>query len=289
MPIRINLLAEQQAAEEARRRDPVKRALWAGGFVVGLVLLCSGYVQLKLIRLKSELARQEAQWKRNEPTFLQVSNEVREAVSIRNKLDSLQRYATNRFLWANVLDALQHPTTEKVRVVNLKGEIGLAEHKQVLVSTSLFVNLPPKRWWKLGSEAPKTNVLEAARALLNAITNRPDLVSYQPHLVSSLNVTTNPIQIFAKVEVVKPETVTERISVSLRARDYSNSRVTQDEFYKAVTNAPCFRQFLGKTNSSVQPELLKPKEDPSDLINSTDPFIPFTVEFFFPGRIRSDD
>ena len=28
MPIRLNLLAEAQAAEDLRRRDPVKRALW---------------------------------------------------------------------------------------------------------------------------------------------------------------------------------------------------------------------------------------------------------------------
>ena len=34
MPIRINLLAEAQAAEEMRRRDPVKRALWGASIVV---------------------------------------------------------------------------------------------------------------------------------------------------------------------------------------------------------------------------------------------------------------
>ena len=39
MPIRINLLAEAQAAEEMRRKDPVKRAVWIGGFVIFLVLL----------------------------------------------------------------------------------------------------------------------------------------------------------------------------------------------------------------------------------------------------------
>ena len=34
MPIRLNLLAEAQALEESRRRDPVKRAVWAGVFLV---------------------------------------------------------------------------------------------------------------------------------------------------------------------------------------------------------------------------------------------------------------
>jgi len=38
MPIRINLLAESQALEEMRRRDPVKRAIWVGVLVVSLLL-----------------------------------------------------------------------------------------------------------------------------------------------------------------------------------------------------------------------------------------------------------
>ena len=47
MPIRINLLAEQQAAEELRRRDPVKRAIWVAGFFVVVVVVWSGYLQFK--------------------------------------------------------------------------------------------------------------------------------------------------------------------------------------------------------------------------------------------------
>ena len=34
MPIRLNLLAEAQAAEEARRRDPVKRAVWMAALII---------------------------------------------------------------------------------------------------------------------------------------------------------------------------------------------------------------------------------------------------------------
>ena len=37
MPIRINLLEENLVQEEQRRKDPVKRAVWIGGFVVFLV------------------------------------------------------------------------------------------------------------------------------------------------------------------------------------------------------------------------------------------------------------
>ncbi len=290
MPIRLNLLAEQQAAEEARRRDPVKRALWGGGFAVALVLLWAGSVQLKLSRVKAEMVGHEAHWKKVEPAFLQMSNDFRESGLIRRKLDALQRYSTNRFFWANTLNALQRVGDDKVRVVNLTGNIGFAEHKQVLVSTSMFINLPPKSWWKWSSEPLKTNVLEAARALLGAITNRPDMARYQPELISTLIVTTNPIQIVAKVEVVKPETITERATLVMRARDYSTPPDKRmDGFNSAITNASYFKQFLGKTNSTVQPELLKSRDDATDMVNPGDLFIPFTVEFFFPDKIRSND
>ena len=47
MPIRINLLAEAQALEDLRRRDPVKRASWAGLLLVLLVLVWISSLQLK--------------------------------------------------------------------------------------------------------------------------------------------------------------------------------------------------------------------------------------------------
>ena len=47
MPIRINLLAEAQALEEMRRKDPVKRAALAAGALVCLALVYSSYLQLR--------------------------------------------------------------------------------------------------------------------------------------------------------------------------------------------------------------------------------------------------
>ena len=39
MPIRINLLSEALAEEDLRRRDPVKRAIFIGVFLVALSLV----------------------------------------------------------------------------------------------------------------------------------------------------------------------------------------------------------------------------------------------------------
>jgi CubicO group peptidase (beta-lactamase class C family) len=56
MSIRINLLAEQQEAEEARRRDPVKRGLWVGVSVIALTVLFSISLQFRLNSARATLA-----------------------------------------------------------------------------------------------------------------------------------------------------------------------------------------------------------------------------------------
>ena len=48
MPIRINLLAEAQAAAELRRKNPVKRGIWIGSFLVCVVLLWIAKLQLDI-------------------------------------------------------------------------------------------------------------------------------------------------------------------------------------------------------------------------------------------------
>ena len=55
MPIRINLLAESQALEDMRRRDPVKRAIWVGVFLGLVILAWSSSLQLKAMVAKGKL------------------------------------------------------------------------------------------------------------------------------------------------------------------------------------------------------------------------------------------
>ncbi len=290
MPIRLNLLAEQQAEEEARRRDPVKRAVWAGAGLVALIVLWSVSLQFQISSLKSDLARQEARWKDIEPKFLQVSNNFRDAGLIRKSLESLAKHVTNRFLWANSLEALQHSTDERVRVVTLTGASLVTEQKPAVFSTNLFFDVPQRRWWQWRAEPLKTNVTELANRLLGTVTNKPEFVRYQSTLTSSLVVSTNPIQVAAKIDVIKPETATEKVSLTLRARDYgSPPGKLVDRFYQGITNAPFFKGFLGRTNSGVQPESIQSREDRTDSINPGDLYIPFTVELNFPERIRANE
>ncbi|MEO5802616.1 MAG: hypothetical protein ABIR24_03735 [Verrucomicrobiota bacterium] len=122
MPIRINLLAEAQAAEELRRRDPAKRTLWATGFAVGLVLLWCLSVQAQIMRANSEFKKHQAHWVSIEKRHAEVTENLKEAATIERKLSSLNRLSTNRFLWGSTLNALQQTVVDQVQAVRMKTE-----------------------------------------------------------------------------------------------------------------------------------------------------------------------
>src|SRR2546427_3109766 len=140
MPIRINLLAEQQAADELRRRDPVKRAAWFGGFIVGVMAVWSGYLQVKLMAATSEASRYESEWKKLESDYKKVTANRETAAEVERKWAALQTLATNRFLWANPLNALQFVmvTVDDVQITALKSSQTYAITEAVKPSTNSF-------------------------------------------------------------------------------------------------------------------------------------------------------
>ena len=149
MAIHINLLAESQALEEMRRRDPVKRAIWVGAIVGALVLAWSGYLQTKAIIARGDVSRLEAQARTHETAYKQIREHEKKLEEANNKLMSLQRLATNRFLNGTVLDALQHTTVDDVQLMHLKianDYESIAEIKAKTNATTLQVTpaKPPK-------------------------------------------------------------------------------------------------------------------------------------------------
>jgi hypothetical protein len=124
MPIRINLLAEAQAAEEDRRKDPVKRGMIVAGAVVSLVVLWAAALQVKLLGAGSRLSRLETQWKAIEKNYQVAADAQRKVMESEQKLFALHQMTTNRFLWGNALNAFQQTlgNIQDVRVVKLKAE-----------------------------------------------------------------------------------------------------------------------------------------------------------------------
>jgi hypothetical protein len=121
MPIRINLLAEAQAAAEMRRKDPVKRGIWIGGFLVSVVLLWIAKLQMDISYEKRSYTNVEADWKSKITKYSTVTNEQTKIGDVEGKLAELDELRTNRFLWAPVLDALQKTMVDQVQVIRVTG------------------------------------------------------------------------------------------------------------------------------------------------------------------------
>jgi hypothetical protein len=120
MPIRLNLLAEAQAAEDERRRDPVKRALWLAALLIAVMLAWSSVLQLRITLAKSETTRMEAQMGARTNEFQQILDNQRKAGEINERLRVLRQLASIRLLNGNLLDALQKTTVDDVQLLRLR-------------------------------------------------------------------------------------------------------------------------------------------------------------------------
>jgi hypothetical protein len=121
MPIKINLMAEAQVAEDMRRRDPVKRAIWIGSFLIILVGLWIAKVQLDIFFENSHLKDIETTWNSKKDKYSSITNNQAKTGEINRKLLALQNLSTNRFLWGNVLNALQQTVVDQVQVTRVVG------------------------------------------------------------------------------------------------------------------------------------------------------------------------
>jgi hypothetical protein len=122
MPIRLNLLAESQAAEDERRRDPVKRAAWVAALMIVVILVWSSSLQLKAILINSEVSRFEGQINTRSNEYRLVLDNQSKAADIKSRLEALRRLSENRLLQGTLLNALQKTTVDDVQLLRVRLE-----------------------------------------------------------------------------------------------------------------------------------------------------------------------
>jgi len=122
MAIRINLLAEEQAAEELRRKNPVKLGIWVASFFVAVVALYILKLQLDIGFSQKAYNSVEQLWKDNTAKYAAVTNNMAKIAEIDRKLSALDRLSTNRFFWAPVLNALQQTMINDIQVIKVTGD-----------------------------------------------------------------------------------------------------------------------------------------------------------------------
>ena len=122
MPIRINLLAEAQALEELRRRDPVKRSIAVAVCLVIMVLVWSSSLQVKILADNGKLSNLEAGLSSRTNQYAQILINKKKLVELNQKLASLNQLAASRYLQANALDAFMHVQVDGIQITHLRTE-----------------------------------------------------------------------------------------------------------------------------------------------------------------------
>ncbi len=144
MPIKINLLAEAQAAEDFRRRDPVKRAIWIGAGSVAMLLIYSLSLQFQAFIAGSEYKSLEARVTGKNADYLRVLAEQQKLADVETKLAALHQLATNRLLYGTLLNALQQATVDEVQLTQLRASQSYQLTEEVKAKTTNGKTTPGK-------------------------------------------------------------------------------------------------------------------------------------------------
>ena len=120
MPIRINLLSDALAEEDLRRRDPVKRAIFVGAFLVALSLVWFSSVWLESMLDKQKLNQVEDAIQQHANDYALVQANLKKIADVEKKMAALDQLATNRFLQGNLMNALQQTYVPNVQLSRLR-------------------------------------------------------------------------------------------------------------------------------------------------------------------------
>jgi hypothetical protein len=142
MPIRINLLAEALAAEDLRRRDPVKRAIFLGLFLVALSLVYYSSVWLEYMIEKKGLSQVQTEIQARTNDFAQVQSSLKKISETQHRIDALQQLSAARFLQGNLMNALQQTYVPNVQLNHLRVEQNYTATAAVAAKTNNFGVIP---------------------------------------------------------------------------------------------------------------------------------------------------
>lgn len=120
MPININLLTEALAEEDLRRRDPVKQAIYLGGFLTVLTLVWFSSTWLKCKMEQTRLDRIEGQIQIHTNANMQVQADMKAIGETKKRLAALNEFQQSRLLKGDLLNALQKIYVPNVQLIRLK-------------------------------------------------------------------------------------------------------------------------------------------------------------------------
>jgi hypothetical protein len=191
MPIRVNLLAEAQAADQERRQDPVKRALLVGAVLVMVVLGWASTLQFKIMASKNELSALEIKWQSMEKGYQAVVESHRQVLEAEDKLAALERMTTNRFLWGTALNAFQQTLNgiDDIQVVRFRTEQLYAQAEEKKAQTNGSIVIPGKPGAATEKISLTIEAMDSSRQPGSQVNRFKETVANVPYFQSSLQKT----------------------------------------------------------------------------------------------------
>jgi len=144
MPIRINLLAEAQAAEELRRKDPVKRAVILGVVCVAIMVVVSVVIQLQVMGTNRQADQYSKQITAITNDYVEVKMDQDRAEQLNGNIRGLDILASERFLNGTLLNAFQKVCVDNVQLIQIRAEQTYAYTEEVKTKTSATAPGQPK-------------------------------------------------------------------------------------------------------------------------------------------------
>jgi hypothetical protein len=120
MPISINLLAEAQAEEDLRRRDPVKRSLFAGSFLIAGFLVWYSSIWANTLWEKRDLSGLDAEIQYKNNTYSEALSNQKKAQEADKRIEALSKLNYVRFLQGNLMDAFQKIYVPNVQLTRVR-------------------------------------------------------------------------------------------------------------------------------------------------------------------------
>jgi hypothetical protein len=120
MSIHINLLTEAQAQEDSRKRDPVKRAIFAAALLVALALVWFSSISLEHMVANSNLARVQSEIQAHTNDYNVVVANLKQITATQNQLKALDELSSARFLQGDLMNALQQLYVSNVCLMRMQ-------------------------------------------------------------------------------------------------------------------------------------------------------------------------
>jgi hypothetical protein len=292
MPIRINLLAEQQAAEDARRRDPVKRALVVGGALVLATLMWTLMTHMQVKARRAELANLDTSFKQIDEKAKAARTLQAEIGDLERRIMSLDKYSTNRMLWASMLDALQRATIDQIRLKSISAnQRYVTNGANIFFTTNIsvpFDQKPPA--WKFWAGTPQpTPVTDIAMKSFSSFTNSGAFATNKlPYKVATSIASTNinKGEVVVKCDFTLPAVTTEDIEVFLSGGDYGNPPgASIDEYARQIVNLPYFQARLTKSDDRLRFPERPPNAEMDQSLPNTPMYKRFTMRLKYADRV----